>query len=126
MTDLKLRAVIPEKKARIIFWLKDLINPHHFYIKDVLIPWLEAGNQPDRFTGLKDKNGNEIYENDIVEDFQDKQLRGVIEYIIDPYFVYIGIVKPDKYGNCLVTGLGEIAPVVIGNKHENTELLKVG
>ena len=68
MIKLKFRAVIPERNAKIIFTLEDLIMAHLdkslFSIREILIPWLLVGNEPDRYTSLDDKNGVEIYEDD--------------------------------------------------------------
>lgn len=80
----------------------------------------------EQYTGLKDKNGEEICEGDIVQiDSMDELRVGYVELVADQYCIVCGeedghkIVaefyyysKPDE--NC----------EVIGNIHENPELLK--
>ncbi|EJQ2928245.1 hypothetical protein N7662_001946 [Listeria monocytogenes] len=79
-----------------------------------------------QYTGLKDKNGNKIFEGDIV-----RNINGEYSYIgivnKDRYTFYIkGVAPKDNYGFADVsdTVTGKSSLIVIGNIHENPELLE--
>lgn len=79
-----------------------------------------------KWTGLKDKNGKEIYENDLVvykDDSNTKQV-GIVEYRMAGYF--FKAINGDEEGN---QDISPYAPdyenyEIIGNIYENGELLK--
>lgn len=85
---------------------------------------------PDQYvielcTGLKDKNGKEIYDGDIIhekwydsEAYRGKDRIGKVEYFCDGYFCWF---------RGEFTALGMFPPKhleVVGNIHENSELLR--
>lgn len=81
-----------------------------------------------QFTGLKDKNGKDIYEGDIVSLFNpyNNQLAIGFGKIIFSY-EYVGgwvLEAAETEGNCLNIGTRTNQIEVVGNIYENPELLK--
>ena len=122
--EIKFRAWVPQKKSMMMagslyFWFET--------IKNLKINPLES--QPDsimlQFTGLKDKNGKEIYEGDIVNHAQYgdwTRKNEVVVIIIRDLFGFIekkGYAE-GEYGETFSPESLEI----IGNIYENPELLK--
>jgi uncharacterized phage protein (TIGR01671 family) len=70
------------------------------------------------YTGLKDKNGKEIYEGDIL-DFDESEWGGKFKPEVITFDKIIG-----KWELCGTVGDVEQWRKIIGNIHENPELLK--
>jgi uncharacterized phage protein (TIGR01671 family) len=96
-----------------------------------------------QFTGLQDKNGNDIYEGDIIKSFIEtggiSERKSGFSYGVVNYWKNMFSIFPFKYDGTLndVFGEGKIygllrddfnrqksAYEVIGNIHQNPELLK--
>lgn len=87
--------------------------------------WVEDGQPviPLQFTGLLDKNGKEIYENDVVEGQYYKHgigyfVIGRVEWVISG-FIVVGI---DQYSGVHAELNSNYE--IIGNIYENPDLLK--
>ncbi len=99
---------------------------YHFHLHEdfsYTLEYYRGGHQtrfiPMQFTGLKDRNGNEIYEGYIVKN--KKQIE-IVEFCLDENKDYYAWFKP--FGNYLRGTIEASKCEVIGNKFENPELLK--
>lgn len=115
--EIKFRAVISEQ-TMIYFTLTDLINPL-FSIREILIPWLLEGNKPDEYASLKDKNGKEIYEGDVVSIYGQRFLVDWVNYGFDPFVCFNLAGDKTRFNKMLQH------TEIIGNIYENPELLGV-
>ena len=86
------------------------------------------GDVVEQFTGLKDVNGKEIYEGDIIEFFgANKKIKvkkefGIIVYKSDRYGAgFNSIIQNKKRG---YGGINIAQDIVVGNVHDNPELLE--
>jgi len=115
MREIKFRAWLKETKEMIPVYQIDFDNG----IINSESAWrTESEYILEQYTGLIDKNGNKIFEGDIVKAIYDYGPAGEIERIVEVVFDPFGtnlqdwIFKEDGY-----------LPEVIGNIHDNPELL---
>lgn len=89
------------------------------------VPFNETIIVPEQYTGLKDKNGKEIYEGDLLK--SDNPEHYVVVEFLDGSFVFT-VKRKDDLALPLVTpfldGIPNCYNLIIGNIHENHELWK--
>lgn len=119
-------------------WDKDGDNPQEKDLKGVMICWdyikahyytfrkaLDGELELMQYTGLKDKNGKEIYEGDIIELESSNQHKGLIKYEVSwgswSWMKGIIIGKP-MYSFDAIEARSRSE--IIGNIYENPELIK--
>ena len=117
MRELKFRAWDTVSKRYVLEYETLLVNPYGFESYGNKYIW-------EQYTGLKDKNGKEIYEGDIVEyswDFRGEKRKNnyVVEWLSGkvehyPYSVDSGFTLPDSVDGYMV----------VGNIRENPKLLE--
>ena len=115
-----------EKTLEDKYWI---VYPNPRYMPDWNLPYqmVRTDVNPktiEQYTGLKDKNGKEIYEGDIVKVFTNKKWRiGKIIYEHSGFTIDVTNNKELEYGR---TGIIENLTEVIGNVWDNPELLEEG
>lgn len=109
-----------ELKFRTWNWLENRYdkNPCAFFSTDgELVP--SINRIIEQYTGLKDKNGKEIYEGDIVDYNDDGECIGVVKYDAPEFYL-----DADATDWARMFLKGAPHQKVIGNIHENPELLE--
>lgn len=112
-----------ELKFRV--WQKATRQYRHFVLEKGVSVSIGADLEIEQYAGLKDKNGKEVYEGDIIrEKWFDEDVRlgenriGKVEYFTDGFVCwFVG-------GRLMQLGMLVVSHIeVIGNIHENQELL---
>ena len=129
MRELKFRAWITDDSylsdKQTPFMEEDFAFEEYMSINDELSASQSSGNKIMQYTGLKDKNGKEIYEGDIVEAWSEgvRGVGSVSKRIDGLWFMYpsyqkdrMWFLSPDESGHDYVN--------IIGNIYENPELLE--
>jgi len=117
------RAVIPEQNIEgHTFTFEALARKKPlFSIREIIKPWLQVGNEPDQYIGIKDKNDRMIFEHDIINYHgENREVVYCNNYACGEYELR----KEDEAGILSSSIDNWSALEVIGNIYYNEELLE--
>lgn len=104
---------------RLIPWDGSLVAKD--YGRNIIVP--KEAYVIEQYTGLKDKNGKEIYEGDVVLDYYDGEDAFIVEW--DKDIASFRLTGTDHIASVSFDNFDpDIDLEVIGNIHENPELLE--
>lgn len=112
-----------------LWHIGDLIhNDDDLLIRNGCLSTFIENETAGQFTGLYDKNGNEIYEGDIIASEGYRQARHYVRYLEDEAMFIAMIIGSPLQEWCMVrqSWIDKFGKRIIGNIHDNPELLKGG
>jgi len=117
--DIKFRAWIKNNKR-----MEMCIEVNPFYIGDCdRFHWKHEEVELMQYTGLKDKNGNEIYEGDILE-FVATKTKWIVSYSHGAFVISYQNSNINILYDCSMEN-GKLTHMkILGNKYESPELLE--
>ena len=147
MRNIKFRFYDKENKTMNYCDLEDLCEDDYWFDSETEV-WTalhDSNNEQEKFvamqyTGLKDENGKEVYEGDIIEfsydiftgNFDTKVGKGIVEFIFGAFYIKPYEIEGEKIKDIeneewfLLYSVNEDDLEVIGNIYNNPELLEEG